>query len=90
MVFSLRARPRPCLHNYRKEETDGGGSGQASKCKNRHSLADQVCQLTGLEHEFLLLTVEGAAASSILSKNLTDPQRVGAIVPGIKASGCNF
>ena len=49
MVFSLRARPRPRLHNYRKEETDGGGSGQASKCKNRHSLADQVCELTGLK-----------------------------------------
>ena len=55
MVFSLRARPRPHLHNYRKEETDGGGSGQASDYENRpdpqrlDSLADQVCRLTGLE-----------------------------------------
>ena len=33
-----------------------------------------------LKHEVLLRTVEGAA--SILSKNLTDPQRGGAGIPG--------
>ena len=56
MVFSLRDRPRPHRpYNYRKEETDGGGSGQASDYENRpdpqrlDSLADQVCQLTGQE-----------------------------------------